>query len=679
MLFFFIVMLPFLSFLLISFFSHFLGYKGAILISLVNMFVSCFLSLVCFINFVSNQSIFLFETNIIWFDIGFLTLNWSFLLDPLSSTMFFVVTFISLLVHLYSVSYMGSDISLNRFLGFLSLFTFFMLILVSAPNFLQLFLGWEGVGLSSYLLINFWFTRIQANKSALKAMLMNRVGDISLLFGISIIYYIFKSLDFSVLFSLVPLYSNVFIAFLGYEVHLLSLIAFFLFVAAVGKSAQLGLHMWLPDAMEGPTPVSALIHAATMVTAGVFLVVRTSIFFEFSIYILDVLLIVGALTALFASTTACFQNDLKKIIAYSTCSQLGYMIVACGLSRYDLSMFHLFNHAFFKAALFLSAGVIIHALSDEQDIRRMGGLVRLMPFTYVVMLISSLSLAGFPFLSGFYSKDLILELAYVSDTYSGFFAYLFCLAAALFTNIYSFRLVYLVFLNAPSGFRVYYNSIHEANFIMGLPLFLLTILGVFSGFFFKDLFVGFGSLFWLNSVYLYDVNGGFLISEFLGVFVKLIPFLLVITCLMIGKFLFENSAVEHVSNNLKIFLKRFVLVRNFYCFFNQKWFFDFLMNSFLVNGALYFGYSVFYKKIDKGLLEMFGPTGLNYVARFLGDSFQGLQTGYIFNYLLYFVVVFIFLLIVQIQFLVGLNLARLIEFLLIFIIFIFVTRRSNFL
>jgi proton-translocating NADH-quinone oxidoreductase chain L len=642
------------------------------------MFVSCFLSLICFVNFISTQSIFLLETDIVWFDIGFLTLNWSFLVDPLSSMMFFVVTFISLLVHLYSVSYMGFDVSLNRFLGFLSLFTFFMLVLVSSSNFLQLFLGWEGVGLSSYLLINFWFTRIQANKSALKAMLMNRVGDISLLFGISIIYYVFKSLDFSVLFNLVPLYSNVFITFFGYEVHLLSLIAVFLFIAAVGKSAQLGLHMWLPDAMEGPTPVSALIHAATMVTAGVFLIVRASIFFEFSIYISDVLLLIGALTALFASTTACFQNDLKKIIAYSTCSQLGYMVVACGLSRYDLSMFHLFNHAFFKAALFLSAGVIIHALSDEQDIRRMGGLIRLMPFTYIVMLIASLSLAGFPFLSGFYSKDLILELAYVNATYTGFFAYLGCLAAAFFTNIYSFRLIYLVFLNVPSGFRAYYNSLHEANFLMGLPLFLLTILGVFSGFFFKDLFVGFGSLFWLNSVYLYKLNDGFLVSEFLNVFAKLIPFLFVIVCLIVSKFLFENSAVEIVSNNLKVFLKRFDFVRTFYCFFNQKWFFDFLMNSFFVNGILFFGYSFFYKKIDKGLLEVFGPTGISYVARFLGESFQNLQTGYIFNYLLYFVVVFIFLLIVQVQLLLGLSLFQLIEFFIIFIIFIFVTRRSSF-
>ncbi len=677
MLFFFIIGLPFLSFVLISFFSYFFGQRGSILISLVNMFISFFLSLLCFINFFGVQTVSLFETNFVWFNIGFLSLNWAFLLDPLSATMFFVVTFISLLVHLYSVSYMGSDVSLNRFLGFLSLFTFFMLVLVSAPNFLQLFLGWEGVGLSSYLLINFWFTRVQANKSALKAMLMNRVGDISLLFGIAIIYYIFKSLDFSVLFSLVPLYSQVFINFLGFDIHVVSLIAFFLFVAAVGKSAQLGLHMWLPDAMEGPTPVSALIHAATMVTAGVFLIVRASIFFEFSVYILDVLLVLGSLTALFASTTACFQNDLKKIIAYSTCSQLGYMVVACGLSRYDLGMFHLFNHAFFKAALFLSAGVIIHALSDEQDIRRMGGLIRLMPFTYVVMLVASLSLAGFPFLSGFYSKDLILELAYANASYSGFFTYLFCLFAAFFTNIYSFRLIYLVFLNAPAGFRVYYNSLHESNFLMGFPLFLLTILGVFSGFVFKDLFIGFGSLYWLNTIYLYNVEGGFILSEFLDPLVKLIPFLVIMGCLIISKFLFENFFVE-ATRSLQVFFKEFDFVRPFYYFFNQKWFFDFLMNVFFVNGALYFGYSVFFKKIDKGLLEIFGPTGLNYVARFLGDSFLGLQTGYIFNYLFYFVLIFIFLLAVQFHLLVGLELIQLGEFFLIFVIFIVVTRKFEF-
>lgn len=676
MLFFFIIGLPFLSFLLISFFSHFVGQKGSILISLVNMFLSFFLSLMCFVNFLGGQTVSLFETSFVWFNIGFLTLNWAFLLDPLSSTMFFVVTFISLLVHLYSISYMGLDVSLSRFLGFLSLFTFFMLVLVSAPNFLQLFLGWEGVGLSSYLLINFWFTRVQANKSALKAMLMNRVGDISLLFGISVIYYIFKSLDFSVLFNLVPLYSQVFINFLGFDIHVISLVAFFLFVAAVGKSAQLGLHMWLPDAMEGPTPVSALIHAATMVTAGVFLIVRASIFFEFSIYILDVLLVVGSLTALFASTTACFQNDLKKIIAYSTCSQLGYMIVACGLSRYDLSMFHLFNHAFFKAALFLSAGVIIHALSDEQDIRRMGGLIKLMPFTYVVMLVASLSLAGFPFLSGFYSKDLILELAYINVSYSGFFTYIFCLFAAFFTNIYSFRLIYLVFLNVPAGFRVNYNSIHESNFLMGVPLFLLTVLGVFSGFIFKDVFIGFGTLYWLNTIYLYNVESGFIISEFLEPIVKLIPFLIIIGCLSISKFLFENFFLEQ-TRSLKFFFEKFDFVRSFYYFFNQKWFFDFLMNVFFVNGALYFGYSIFLKKIDKGLLEIFGPTGLNYVARFLGGSFLDLQTGYIFNYLFYFVMIFIFFIVWQIQLLVGFELIQIIEFLLIFGIFIVVTKKGE--
>jgi len=408
------------------------------------------------------------------------------------------------------------------------------------------------------------------------------------------------------------------------------------------------------------------------------LIVRTSIFFEFSIYILDILLVVGAITALFASTTACFQNDLKKIIAYSTCSQLGYMIVACGLSRYDLSMFHLFNHAFFKAALFLSAGVIIHALSDEQDIRRMGGLIKLMPFTYIVILIASLSLAGFPFLSGFYSKDLILELAYTNDSYSGFFSYLCCLFAAFFTNIYSFRLIYLVFLNTPSGFRSYYNNLHESNLLMGIPLFVLTILGIFSGFIFKDLFVGFGSLFWLNTIYSYKFSSGFLVSEFLDYSVKLIPFLIVIFCLIISKFLFENFFM-YVTRSLKIFLSNFSFVGFFYRFFNQKWFFDFLMNAFFVNSTLYIGYSIFFKKVDKGLLELFGPTGLGYVSWFLGNSFLSLQTGYIFNYMLYFVLVFMFLLTMQIHLLVYLNLIPFIEFLIIFGIFVFVTRKSNFL
>ena len=321
-----------------------------------------------------------------------------------------MISIISTIVHIYASSYMAEDPHLSRFMAYLSLFTFFMFILVTGDNFIQLFLGWEGVGICSYLLINFWFTRIPANKSALKALIMNRVGDFGLLIGILLIFYFFCSVDFAIVFSLVPYFVGIHFNFLDFEIDLLSLISAFLFVGSIGKSAQLGLHTWLPDAMEGPTPVSALIHAATMVTAGVFLIIRCSPLFEYTSNILLFITILGSLTAFFASTIGVVQNDIKKVIAYSTCSQLGYMVFSCGLSVYNISFFHLINHAFFKALLFLASGIIIHALNNEQDMRKMGGFLKLLPYSYSIMLIGSLALTGFPFLSGFYSKDFFFNL-----------------------------------------------------------------------------------------------------------------------------------------------------------------------------------------------------------------------------------------------------------------------------
>jgi NADH-ubiquinone oxidoreductase chain 5 len=343
--------------------------------------------------------------------------------DSLTVVMLVVVTFISSLVHLYSTEYMINDPHLSRFMFYLSLFTFFMLILVSADNYVQMFVGWEGIGLCSYLLINFWFTRIQANKAAVKAMLMNRIGDFGLALGLLLIFTNFQSFDYCVVFGLVLKHENFLVNFLGFEVALLNVLAVLLFVGAVGKSAQLFLHTWLPDAMEGPTPVSALIHAATLVTAGVFLIVRSSLIFEFAPFALLIVTVFGAMTCFFAATTGLLQNDLKKVIAYSTCSQLGYMVFACGVSSYSVSVFHLANHAFFKALLFLGAGCVIHAVSDEQDMRKMGGLRKIIPFTYVMMLIGSFSLSGFPFLTGFYSKDVILEVSFAGYTLFSHFSY----------------------------------------------------------------------------------------------------------------------------------------------------------------------------------------------------------------------------------------------------------------
>lgn len=411
--------------------------------------------------------------------------------DSLTVSMFLVVNVISFLVHVYSIKYMSEDPHIVRFMSYLSFFTFFMLILVSADNFIQMFLGWEGVGLCSYLLISFWFTRVQANKAAIKALIVNRVGDFGLSIGIIFIFFFFRSVDFATVFALAPFYSgNAF----------LEVACLLLFVGSVGKSAQLGLHTWLPDAMEGPTPVSALIHAATMVTAGVFLIIRCSPLFEFAPSALTVVTFFGALTAFFAATVGLFQNDIKKVIAYSTCSQLGYMVFACGLSNYSASFFHLANHAFFKALLFLSAGSVIHSLSNEQDMRKMGGLTEVLPFTYTMMLIGSLSLMGFPYLTGFYSKDLILELAVANYTFSGVFSYWLGTLAALMTACYSFRLVYLVFFNIPNGFKVGYANTHELPVYMAFPLGLLCFGSIFLGYLSKDMVVGLGTPFFGNSI-----------------------------------------------------------------------------------------------------------------------------------------------------------------------------------
>jgi len=395
-----IIFLPLISSIFSGVLGRFLGPFGAGILSTLCIFSTLLFSFFSFfeVGFSGSPCYLKFLT---WFNSEYFCANWGFQFDSLTVVMLIVVTFISTLVHFYSTEYMSHDPHLPRFMSYLSLFTFFMLILVTADNFIQLFVGWEGVGLCSYLLINFWFTRIQANKAAIKAMVVNRIGDFGLALGIFVIYINFNSVEYSTVFALIPSYEFDFVYFFGFNVHLLTLIAILLFVGAVGKSAQLGLHTWLPDAMEGPTPVSALIHAATMVTAGVFLLARCSPIFEYAPNALIVVTFVGAVTAFFAASTGLLQNDLKKVIAYSTCSQLGYMIFACGLSNYSVGVFHLSNHAFFKALLFLGAGSVIHAVADEQDMRRMGGLKKLVPFTFAVMSIGSFALMGFPFFNWF--------------------------------------------------------------------------------------------------------------------------------------------------------------------------------------------------------------------------------------------------------------------------------------
>jgi NADH-quinone oxidoreductase subunit L len=518
---FFTLCFPLLSFLSICFFGWFLGNNGASLLAIIcmltNLLYSVFIAIGIYKSemqnmveiYLQNSDLFYYNTpttSMYWIKVGSISIQWRLLGDMLTVTMLLVVNIVSTLVHIYSWDYMALDAHLARFMSFLSLFTFFMLILITSGNIVVLFVGWEGVGLCSYLSISYWAVRIQANKAAIKAMLINRIADIGLCVGIILIFYTTKSLDFQIFLGLIPYYITEHVSLWGYSVKYFDMASVALFIGSMGKSAQIGLHTWLPDAMEGPTPVSALIHAATMVTAGVFLIIRCSPLFEYTPAILCFITIIGSCTAFFGALSAIGQFDIKKMIAYSTCSQLGYMIFCCGLSDYAASLYHLTNHAFFKALLFLGSGAIIHAVCNEQDIRKMGGLVIILPYTYTIMLIGSLALIGFPFTSGFYSKDIILELAheiyYISWTTFIYFG----LVTVLCTAYYSTRLLYVSFLMKPNGYRKIIESVHEAPLFMALPLFLLSIFSIFSGNIIEEVFVGVGSDFFKNCIFLFPLD-----------------------------------------------------------------------------------------------------------------------------------------------------------------------------
>jgi NADH-ubiquinone oxidoreductase chain 5 len=512
-------------------------------------------------------------------------------------------------------------------------------LLVTSDNFGQLFLGWEGVGVSSYLLINFWFTRIAANQSAIKAIIVNRFGDIGILLCILTIIYLVKSLDFNIIFNLLKNLDNIYITFYIFEIHALSLISFSIFIGAVGKSAQMGLHTWLPDAMEGPTPVSALIHAATMVTAGVFVLIRLSPILEYSPKILVIITVIGALTGFFAGTIGIFQNDLKRVIAYSTCSQLGYMVVSCGLSSYSIALFHLMNHAFFKALLFLSAGAVIHAVIDEQDMRKMGGLLHILPYTFSMFIIGSLSLMGFPYTTGYYSKDIILELAYSKYTFYSIFVYWLLLLGAICTAFYSFRLLYITFLSETNISRNIFKYVHDVPQRMGIPLFILSFGSIFVGYIFKDMFIGIGSIFLNDSIgYNTQINYNALIeAEFLFVGIKLLPIIFSILSGIIALILY-NYYPEYtyfIGNNYLI---------NIYKFFNKKWYFDLIYNRIIVKFILDFGYFITFKMLDRGLIEFIGPTGIIRIIKNNENYHKSYISGYIFKYVFLMVMSTIFLL-----------------------------------
>ena len=628
-----IIFLPFFGSILTGFGGRWLGYYGASIFSTFCIFISMLLSFFAFFEILVCNSLITIKIGS-WIHLDLLIVNWSFLFDSLTVTMLVVVTFISFLVHFYSIGYMEEDPHFTRFMSYLSIFTFFMLILVTADNILQMFLGWEGVGIASYLLINFWFTRLFANQSALKALITNRIGDFGLSIAILLLFCNFGSLDYFIIFSISSLFEKYCLILNNWHINILDFLGFFLILGAVGKSAQLGLHVWLPDAMEGPTPVSALIHAATMVTAGVFLIIRFSPLIEFSSFTLILLIFFGSLTAFFAALTGSFQNDLKKIIAYSTCSQLGYMIFSCGLSHYNISIFHLTNHAFFKALLFLSAGSVIHALSDEQDLRRMGSFFSFLPLTYLSILIGSLALLGFPFLTGFYSKDLILEITQVYRNNNLFFfgslACWFGNLSVFFTAFYSFRLIFLTFINNNNSSRVSLQFIHEPNTFMLFPLLILIFFSIFIGFFIKDLFIGLGSNSWNNSIFIFFNNFFLLESEFIIIFNKWIPFLL---SLFGSIFAISLNTLKNVR--LKFSFLAFLL--------NKKWYWDIFYNRFVVNNFLWFGYFISFKTLDRGFIELLGPYGVSNL--FYNWSFytKKFQNGYLIHYIFFMLISFCFL------------------------------------
>ncbi len=604
---------------IIGYFGKSLGNFFSELITSFLVSVSAVLSILIFYNGISTNSYGnykIFE----WVSSGNFVANWSINIDPLSSIMIVVVTVISSLVHIYSIGYMSHDPHKPRFMSYLSLFTFSMLSLVLSDNFLQLFFGWEGVGLCSYLLIGFWYKRNTANNAAIKAFIVNRVGDFGLAIGIFLIFYHLGTINYSEVFSLVPEIINKEINFLGIQANLITSICIFLFIGAMGKSAQFLLHTWLPDAMEGPTPVSALIHAATMVTAGVFLVVRCSPIYEYSQFALNFVAIVGVITAIFAASVALVQNDIKRIIAYSTCSQLGYMFFAAGIGAYHVAIFHLFTHAFFKALLFLGSGSVIHAFKDDQDIRNMGGVWKQLPFTWVLMLIGTLALTGFPFLSGFYSKDAIIEFAYLKHSFVGNLATCVGIFTAFLTAIYSWRLMFMTFHGKFMNKKFTTKDIHESPMIMILPLVILSFGAIFSGYFFKDILIGNESKnFWLNSIFFLET---FLHGKIPFWFLLLTP-VLVISAIPLSYYFYvkNKNLLEKIKDKNK----------SLYNFLLKKWYIDEIYELIFINPIKKLG-SFFWKKVDENTIDRFGPNGISKIIKFISNKSVQFQTGYIYDY-----------------------------------------------
>ena len=615
-----LLFLPLLASIISGFFGKYIGDRNSEIVTSLFVSISSILSLFIFYNVISEG----YENNVViasWINSGSLNVNWSIKIDALSSVMLVVVTLISSLVHIYSIGYMSHDPHKPRFMAYLSLFTFAMLTLVTSDNFLQLFFGWEGVGLCSYFLIGFWFKKDSANAAAIKAFIVNRVGDFGFALGIFLIFYLFGTVNYNEVFLLIPKTLDQDIYFLGINLKSIDLICILLFMGAMGKSAQFLLHTWLPDAMEGPIPVSALIHAATMVTAGVFLVVRCSPIFEYSQIALNIICIVGMTTAFFAATVALVQNDIKRVIAYSTCSQLGYMFFAAGIGAYNVAIFHLFTHAFFKALLFLGAGSVIHSLNNEQDIRKMGGIWRKLPYSWGLMIIGTLALTGFPFFSGFYSKEAIIEFAYLKGNTLGYYVVVIGIFTALLTAIYSWRLVFKTFHGTYENKELKINSIHESPYVMLVPLIVLAIGSIFAGFFFKELFIGqyASNNFWSDSIkFLSPIS-----TDHPPLWIVYFTPVIVVLSIPIAYYLFvKNKDITNwlVNENKPL-----------YNFLINKWYFDELYEYLFVRTFKRIGI-FFWKNIDLKTIDRFGPDGISNLIKKLSIRAVKFQSGYIYQY-----------------------------------------------
>ena len=618
-----IVLFPLIGSIISGFWGRKIGDKLSMYLTSAFLIVSMVLGWIKFFQ-ISQNHIDTISPLFSWIEIGEFSVSWSIRYDMLTSVMIIVITTVSAMVHIYSIGYMAHDKSKPRFMSYLSLFTFSMLMLVTADNLIQLFFGWEGVGLASYLLIGFWYHKESAHTAAMKAFIVNRVGDFGFILGIIAIYSIFGSVYFDDIFHAAPLMKDLKVTFFGYYIPAIELISILLFVGAMGKSAQIGLHTWLPDAMEGPTPVSALIHAATMVTAGVFLVCRMSPLIEYAPLTLEIITFVGAFTAIFAATIGLTQFDIKRVIAYSTCSQLGYMFFAAGVSAYPAAMFHLTTHAFFKALLFLGAGSVIHALSNEQDMRKMGGIWRKIPVTYGLMWIGSLALAGVPFFAGYYSKDLILEAAWASKSTFGTTAFWLGSIAAFMTAFYSWRLIILTFHGKPRFTEEVGLKIHESPFVMLFPLFILAIGAIFSGYIFYENFVGHHwHNFWGHSIFILKEHNALDLAHYVPSWVKLLPILLALSGIILA-FIFYSLFTELPKKTSENFYPLYLL-------FYNKWYFDEIYNLVFVKGFIKIG-NIFWKRGDISTIDKYGPDGMSKIILRVSSKSVILQSGYLYHY-----------------------------------------------